>query len=173
MFQNNGTKKNYSIIINKNYKNNFYNFSSQKYYLDSIKKKQSNRMYFNISFVIYSFSFKFNMSKIEYYIGFYENNNIIHSSNIIFYKDIHVLCHTVIRNNNKTKNIYYLPNIYEDKFFKCVEFFKINETLDFRVKIYKPYKKIMDIKLLDEKAINYNNLKYINDNIFDPLIINE
>ena len=93
------------------------NYKSQKCYFNSIKKQQSNRMYFNISFVIYTFSFKFNMSKIEYYIGFYENNSLIYSSDIIFYEDIHVLCHTAIKNNNKTKNIYYLPNIYEDKYF--------------------------------------------------------
>ena len=115
-------------------------------------------MFFNISFANYSFSFKFNMTKIEYYISFYKNKIIINPSVISLYNNILIVCHTINKNNNKSEDIIYLPNIYEDKYFKFVEFFKINETLDFGVSIYLWTGKEVKIKLLDETGINYNNL---------------
>jgi hypothetical protein len=75
-----------------------------------------------------------------------------------------------------------MPNIYHNKYFKCVEYYKINEKINFGIKIYKKKenndifsKKKNDnfIYLFNEKISKYNEITLKKDNIFDPFILNK
>ena len=114
LFQNNGTKKNNSIQIKKYNKYNISNTKFKKYFFKGVKDNKidyKNMMFFNISFADYKFSFKYNMSKIEYHIDFYKNNNIINPSDFLLYNNIHIVCHTYNKSNKKMK-IYIISQIY-------------------------------------------------------------
>ena len=177
-------KNNYRKNINikftrrKDYSPSFWpKLNNSKIYLFKyIKNKQLKSIYFNITFFNYWFSFKYNIAKLEYFIGFYENiNNTINPSDMTLLNNLHVVC-KIIR-DTRSKDIYSLASIYENKYFKCTEFFKIKETLKFGLKIYqidgKVKRKYPTNYLFDEKVINYNNLNNRDDNIFEPLFIKE
>ena len=90
-------------------------------------------------FIKYSFSFKFNTAKIEYYLTFYdENNNILFPSDLSLYNDFHVFCNIKINNNH---SVYSLTNIY-DKYYSCIEFFNLNEIINFGLEVYYNYENI-------------------------------
>ena len=129
--------------------------------------------YYNISDLHYNYSYKFKSIKIEYKIGFYDiNKTLIDPSFITLYNKLHIICNFKVINNNI--NIYSLPNIYQNKFFECVEFFNIYEKIKFGIKFYIINENIEYNSLYFSKArYNLKNLKYKNDNLFDPLIINE
>ena len=87
-------KININNIFNNKRKNNIKNlyFNSilyNKYYLFKlIKNYEDKNHYFNITYFDYSYSFKYNIIKIEYNIGgFYDKKN-----NLI----IHQICHYII-----------------------------------------------------------------------------
>ena len=109
----NSNDNNY-ILLNKYY---IYNWAS-----------------FNITYFNYSFSFAFNIIKIKYYIGFYDkNNNIITPSDLSLYNNVHVICHFEdLKNNTKVDS---LANIFENKYFYCIEFFNFNEKINFGIKL--------------------------------------
>ena len=132
--------------------------------------------YFNIFDINYLYSFKYNIIKIEYKIEFLDkNNNIILPSDLIIKGNIRLICYISILYNNQIINS--LPNIYFNKYYKCIEFFNINEKIKIGIKLYE----INENKKNIEK-FNYNlfikilffpqNLLYKNDNFFDPLFIN-
>ena len=154
-----------------------------KYNVSNLQKKyfifdNDSDIFFKISDVNYCFSFKYGISKLEYYIGFYENNTLIYPSDIALYKNLEIVCNIYIINE---KLNYYIidsfPNIYSNKYFKCIEFFNYNYTLKFGIKIYQKilYRDEFKLKisLFNGKELNYKNLNLINDSIFDPLIINQ
>ena len=165
-------KKPFNDFIINNNKNNLIpldnylllNYPDQ----DLIKLK-----YYNISDLHYNYSYKFKSIKIEYKIGFYDiNKTLIDPSFITLYNKLHIICNFKVINNNI--NIYSLPNIYQNKFFECVEFFNIYEKIKFGIKFYIINENIEYNSLYFSKArYNLKNLKYKNDNLFDPLIINE
>ena len=171
---------NYTKEINYKYRRKGYNPSFWPYLniskvyplFNYIKNEKLKSIYFNITFANFWFSFKYKIVKLEYYIGFYENiNNIINPSDITLLYNLHVICQATIKNisSNSSNNIYSLPNIYENKYFKCIEFFYINETLQFGIKIYETYGNVIKlypkIYLFNEKEINYKSLNNRNDSI--------
>ena len=179
---------NYTKEINYKYRRKGYNPSFWPYLniskvyplFNYIKNEKLKSIYFNITFANFWFSFKYKIVKLEYYIGFYENiNNIINPSDITLLYNLHVICQATIKNisSNSSNNIYSLPNIYENKYFKCIEFFYINETLQFGIKIYETYGNVIKlypkIYLFNEKEINYKSLNNRNDSIFNPIFIHE
>ena len=129
--------------------------------------------YYNVSHLHYNYSFKFKSVKIEYKIGFYDiNKNLIDPSFITLYNKIHIICELKIINNNI--NIYSLPNIYQNKYFRCIEFCNSYEKIKLGIKLYTSKENIEYNSLyffVGRK--NLKNLKFKNDNLFDPLIINE
>ena len=138
-----------------------------------INKYIKNYIFFNVTYVKFSFSFKFNIAKIEYNITFYdENDNIIFPSDLILYNNIQVFCN--IKINNTSHSIYSLANIY-NKYFSCIEFFNINENIYFGIKVYLINEKInySQFYFILENVFNYNSFIYENTNIFDPLFIKE
>ena len=158
------------------FNNNNISILKNKYFLF---KNKSHLIFFNISAVDFCFSFKFGISKVEYYIGFYEKKKLIYPSNLALHKNLHILCN--INSKNKNEEFVYnsdsIPNIYSNKYFKCIEFFNINDTLEFGIKIYQKNIRgndiILTVNIFNGKELNYNNLKCISDSVFDPLIINQ
>ena len=167
----------YSIIINEELqfkKNNeiftisYLNYINKLYHL-----KFTKNIFFSLFDVKYSFSFKFKKVKIEYFIGIYnENNQLISPSEFMLYEDIRLICHMDII--KKYININSLANIYNNKYFSCIEYFNIYEKIDFGIKFYqnKEIKTYYKVVLFKDKILNYNNLLNKSDNIFDSLYNN-
>ena len=72
-----------------------------------------------------------------------------------------------------------IANIYQDKYFKCIEFLKINEKIKIGIIIIQKNdiekkEKYYRIDFISKQILNYYGEKYflIFDNIFDQLIIN-
>ena len=152
-------------------KNNKY--SLKDFNKNILDKKESfpilnNTGYFKITSIQYSFSFKYNIVKVDYDIGFFDkDNNIILPSDISLYKNLSIVCNILLKNGS---NINSLANIYKNNFYNCIEFCLMNETIKFGVKIYENMKHSY-FHLFSEEIFFYNNLnKHLGD-MFDPLLI--
>ena len=164
------------IYLSKNYTNkkrdNEATQSQHKYF-----KMPNNLDYFKLFGIKYLYSFKFKIIKLEYNVEFYENNtNLILPSDLALYKNIHIFCHFEFKNSNIIINSF--PSINNNENFKCIEFFNIDESIKFGVKIYKLniYGEVIDnyiIYLFSGENHNYLNLFNKNDKEFDPLIVNQ
>ena len=116
-------------------------------------------------FYNYSFSYKFNITKIEYFFDFYDNKNkLILPPDMTLYNDLHIVCYV---NKNNKFYIHSLAEISENKYFRCIEFINLNEIVKFGINIFN--KKISYIIYFKIKNINYNNFNYLIDDNFDPL----
>ena len=149
--------------------------SNDNHYIPFNKYYIYNQISFNITKFNYSFSFAFDIIKIEYYIGFYDkNNNIITPSDLSLYNNFHVICH--FENFKNYTKVDSLANIYENKYFYCIEFFSFNEEINFGIKLYQMENNektnCYNINFIMRMIINYNNLIYQNDDLFNPLLIN-
>ena len=133
-----------------------------------------NDTYFNITKINYMFSYDFNTVKIEYFIGIYDKNDkLIVPSDLGFYYNLHVMCNLQVPSTNLT--IESMAGIYNDKYHRCVEFYKIKENVNLGLKIYK-INENMDNKyffLFNEKRFNLYNTTFQNDDYFNPNIIKE
>ena len=139
----------------------------------NINKLLNNHIKFNMTYLNYSFSYKYNIAKIEYSIIFYdENDEIIFPSDVILYNDINIFCH--FKTNNINNIIYSIANIY-NKYFICIEFFNMNENIYFGIIInkYNENYYYSNYSLFLTNGLIYNNIIYENPNIFDPLYIND
>ena len=165
---NNSLGKNFYLKNNENYNINFKRF----YLHELIKNYDDKYQYFNITDFHYSFSFKFNIVKVEYNIGFFDKtNNLIFPSDMTLYNNLNIICNSSI--DNYDNNIQSLANIYKNKFFSCIEFININDKLKFGISINKKlYNESYTIYLIDNKIINYNNL-YNSNCEFEQFIINQ
>jgi CDP-glycerol glycerophosphotransferase (TagB/SpsB family) len=169
------------IIFIRNIKENFIMnessilISSNKHYIYNYFEDTSiNNIYFNISNFKYSFSFKFKIISIEYKIAFYDNNKIIFPSDLKLYYNLSIICHIEI--GHKKISIDSLPNIYQNKYYYCLDFFNINEKILIGIKIIKEIEeKLLNNTIYFFNGILYNihNYIYKNDDIFNPLILNE
>lgn len=171
------------MLIIKNYYNlkdndsNFFNknlhteFGKHSFFYKYVKDLKSKFIHFNIKNIFFCFSLKFNIVKIEYEIGFYENKSLILPSDLILNYNLSIICHMIIKNNNIEMNS--LPNIYQNKYLKCIEIFKIDEKIDFGIKLYRTNETsfFSIIYLFNNKFIYYNDLNYKNDSFFNPLFI--
>ena len=125
---------------------NFNNYSIHKkikhYLKRTIKKNIISSNYANIylencSFIIdsmnYTFSNKFNVVKLEYMISAYdEQKQLIYPSDLSLYKNFHLNCFLEIKNNSNI-SIYSIAGIHDNKYFKCIEFSRITEEVNFGV----------------------------------------
>lgn len=66
-------------------------------------------------------------------------------------------------------------NIYEDKYFYCVEYFNVGEKLNFGVKIYTNYLKYgyFEHFFFNYTIFNFNNINFKNNSKFNPLLIDK
>ena len=154
----------YNLFLNQN--SRFQN----KYQLFEIN--DLDEIFFNISNMDYIFSFKYNITKIEYNISFYDkNHNIMLPSFLGLYYKLFILCY-----NNDNKNnigIFYIANIYQNRYFSCSEYLNPNESVQLGVMIYKKKKYIerYNISIFNSNSIDYNNNIHIKDEKFDPLML--
>ena len=165
-------KNNYLFLSKKNIL-----ISNNTFYLNETENIHGICKFFKIFDLKYFYSLKFNLIKIEYKIGFYNNNNnIILPSDLTLHKNIHIFCFIEIINNSSNNIIINsIPNIYKNSFYECTEFYNINEKIKIGIKINQSirnkknfvYKQIF----IDEKEFNYNKLKLESNEIFDFFII--
>lgn len=164
---NNNNNSNIKYIESKKimkFNNNNISILKNKYFLFY---SNSHQIFFNISVFNFSFSFKFGISTLEYYIGFYEKNSLIYPSDLSLYKNLHIFCN--INRKNRNEELFYnrdsIPNIYANKYFKYIEFFNNNDTLEFGIKIYQKNIRgndiILTVNIFNGKELNYNNLKFM------------
>lgn len=159
---------NYNKNIKKN--NNISDFNKYVFFENKSLPILYNYEYFKISSIKYSFSFKYNIIKVDYSIGFYDkDNNIILPSDISLYKNLSIICNIVLKFNNSIDS---LANIYKNTFFNCIEFCEINEKIKFGIKIYRNIL-YSYIYLFSETIFIYNNLNNHLNVLFEPLLFIE
>jgi hypothetical protein len=121
--------------------------------------------YFNISYLNYAYSEEYKKVKFEFLFGIYnQNKTLIEPSDFSLYTGFTVLCLIKV---NKTI-IYSLPQIKDNKFYGCIEFFKLNENPQFGIHIFRQ-KKIYYLTLTFNftKYLNFNDNEHEDDAIFD------
>lgn len=75
-----------------------------------------------------------------------------------------------MRNEYNSINIYSLANIIKNEKFQCIEYFQINEKINFGIKIYFGDKKNVIINFFNTNLIKYKK-KYENNDKFNPSLI--
>ena len=149
----------YQKIKNTLYKNNTYEFFNPE------------KLYYKIFLISYSFSFQFNIIKLEYNIAFFdEKKNLIIPSFLTLLYKLHIFCQTIKFNSNK--GIKYIANIFKNKFYNCIEYSKINQNFKYGISIYKTrkYTEYFTKYYFSNYLIDYNNIHFKNDDEFNPLI---
>lgn len=133
----------------------------------SIPFSIDNNLSFNIINPRLYFSNKFKLTQYIFHIQVSDSKyNPISPSNLALYYKLHVICFSEI---NNSININSLASILDDKYFKCIEFSKLNEHIKFGFIIYESDNNIK----IHKKHIHYYisnkffNLKYKNDYIFE------
>jgi hypothetical protein len=167
--------KNQNFINNNAYNNNLSfnkDFNSSRYFLHSNKEE----IYFNFNNLNFVYSLKFNLVKTIYSIRFFDNNNnTIIPSDLTLYYNFNFICHIKVLNKNIEINS--LPNIYKNSYFICIEYFAINEKVKIGIKIIESEKnhRIQEyIFIIYSKLFfNYEKYKYIDEIIFDFLLLNK
>lgn len=128
--------------------------------------------YYKLFMLTYLLSNKYNAIEFNYYISFYDNEyKLIKPSDLTLFNNVHIICNII--SNNKT-SIIFLAKIYKNKQFNCIQYINIYQKFQLGIKIYiknKPYNKT--IFFAKNNNIDYNILKFKNDNYFNPLLINK
>ena len=159
--------------LNINFFHSNINYISQSYYINQFNYENKNSsLIFNIFLLNYSFSYKFHMAKISFNIAFYnQNKELIIPSDITLYYKLHILC----QSNEIGSNIFVksIANIYQNKYYNCIEYFNINERIKLGILIYKmnKYFEYNEYYLFTNNIFDYNNIFYLNDNEYDPFIL--
>ena len=163
--------------------NNINLFKSNFSLIIPINKEIFNidNIYFKLTNCSYIYNFRFNIIKVEYNILFYfKNSSFIHPSDLALHYDLHLICHIQeIESNLIIDSIAFL---YQNKYFKCIEFVNINEKINFGIIIYKQKNENFNeancinntYYFFNNDAFNYNN-EYFKSNkynqFFYPLFI--
>ena len=107
--------------------NNYFNYSANYFIIDNLT--------FNITNINSYFSYNFKLAKISFSIQIFDaDKNLILPSDLTLFYNLHILCFLKKRD---IINIYSLANIEDDKFFKCTEFYNLNENIKTGVIIYE------------------------------------
>ena len=127
--------------------------------------------YFNITYLNYYFSHEYDKVRFEFNFGIYDKNKtLIQPSDFSLYNGMCVLCHMKV---GKT-NIYSLPQILENKYFNCIEFFEIGEKVKFGLHIFPQRRKnYFTISFDFHRFINLKDNSHENDTIFSPSFISK
>ena len=151
-------------IITYNY--NYFN-NSGIFMKDDLSFNLINRKYF--------YYHQLKIIQIIYKIQIFDlNKKPIFPSDLALNYNLHIACFIII---NNTININSLIAIEEDKYFKCTEFFKLNENIEYGIVVYETdinnniikkfflyNKNKMNIKLNYKDVKNINNFKNNNNN---------
>ena len=166
----------YIILLIKNIKNNyikinlFNNKNINK--INIIKIKSLKNLSFKLFLTNYSFSFKFKIAKLEYSIEFYnKKNNSIAPPYLTLFHNLHIFC--IAKDIKKNISIFSIPNIDNYRFYKCIEYLKLNEHIKLGFSLYKinNYIEYFNKFLFIDEIINYNDLISIKDSIYEPYLL--
>ena len=166
----------YIILLIKNIKNNyikinlFNNKNINK--INIIKIKSLKNLSFKLFLTNYSFSFKFKIAKLEYSIEFYnKKNNSIAPPYLTLFHNLHIFC--ISKDIKKNISIFSMPTIDKNKFYKCIEYLKLNEHIKLGFSLYKinNYIEYFNKFLFIDEIINYNDLISIKDSIYEPYLL--
>ena len=96
---------------------------------------------------------------------------MIKHSDLTLFNKLHILCH--MKNKNNITHIDSLADVFQNKQYICIKFFKIKEQMEFGIKIYKePEGNFNDtIYFFSSEIISYQK-KFINNSLFNPFIKN-
>ena len=111
-----------------------YYHSFTQYYLNKLNLENLKVLTLRIIYLDYSYSLKYKIAEANYCINFYDeyNNSIIPSKLSLL--NFHIICH--MKSKLNINNFETLANIYENKYFCCLEYFNIGEKIKFGIKIY-------------------------------------
>ena len=127
--------------------------------------------YFNMTYINYILSPKFNRTKLEFNLGLYDNEKNLRSpSDLTLQYNLKFICFMTINELNMT--IYSIANNYENKYINCIEYFKYGENITFGVKVYNNINNLT-LNFGSENIINYEDLDFVNDSLFDPDIVSQ
>ena len=116
------------------------------------------------------FSYKFNKIELEYTFLFFDREKkFIFPSDLSLYYNLHVFC--ILNNGNNS--LLTLSNIHQNKFFKCLEYYELNTSANFEIKICNDAYNCSSIYLFDTFYLNYNYFKFLDDDKFDSNYINK
>lgn len=166
----------YLLLYQKLNHNSSNTKNDDKFSQNAYFKIANNLDYFKLFNIKYFYSFKYKTIKFEYNFEFYEsNNNLIMPSDITLYKNLHIFCQIELNNSNTIINSF--PDIVQNRNFKCIEYFNINENIKLGIKIFESNKNGEFINnyiiyFYSGEAFNCLSLFNKNDIFFDPLIIN-
>jgi len=127
--------------------------------------------YFSITSLNYTFSNKFSKIKFEFTFGIFDKNkNLIYPSDFTLYNKMSVLC---IMNVNET-TIYSLPQIINNQYYGCIEYFGVDEIPHFGLHFYQQRgRSYLTLNFNFYKYINLSDTNHINDIIFDPNFVKD
>lgn len=135
----------------------------------------ATNIFFKYTFLNYEFSLKYNLIKIEYDIFFYnESQNLILPSDLVFNHELHIICHT--KEIHSDISINSLANINNNNNFNCIEYFRLNEKMNFGITILKKENgedKIDTIYLFTNEFINFHYFKYKINNRYNFIFMNK
>ena len=127
-------------------------------------KNQINLDYIEIKFDITNLNLDLdnhsNIIKLSFNIRFYNKSQLIPPSTLLYSHPFSFLCFISIKDSN---NIYSIPYIIDDKFFSCIEFFKLKDKITSGIKLFFQKDNSSTYYIFDEKSINYKNLIYKNE----------
>lgn len=121
---------------------------------------------FNLSKYKTFYNHNFHLLKISYLIQVFDSNNtLIYPSDLTLYYNFHIIC---FLNINKI-NIASLASIESNKYFKCTEFFSLNENIEIGFFIYKTKtkKERILVNISHFRHQNLYNYKHNKNVIFD------
>ena len=124
-----------------------------------------NNKYFDISYLNYTFSKEFKKIKFEFNFGIHnKNKTLIEPSDFTLHSKLTVLCYM----NIKQSFIYSLPQIKDNKYYKCIEFFNLNETPEFGMHFFwQGSRHRLTLTFNFMKFLNLNDSEHEDDEIFD------
>ena len=130
--------------------------------------KMMRNKYFSLSYINYNFSKEYEMVKLEYIIGIYDQNKtLLIPSELSLYQNLHFSC--FLETDNK-KTVNSLPHIYLGKYLKCTEIFNYKENIKFGLMVFRKLA-FYKIFFYSKDLINYKDKSHLNDDEFDPDII--
>ena len=151
-----------SFIIDKENRNditlNFGNYG--QYSLNSLASNNTKfpEIYFSVTDINFTYSRKYNIFETVYFISLFDQNfQLIKPSSLSLSYNLGILCNYYSFSIND--NIYSIANIYENRYYYCVEYSKISEHAKFGIKIYK-------IKETSEE-IEYNEIFFFTDKLIN------
>ena len=157
-------KNDFIIYFNRNINNNIVNNIFGSFRI------RNSYFFFNLSFIKYYFSYKFNKVELEYsFLLFDGENNLLIPSELALYYNLHVFC--ILKKPNL--NLQSLSNILFNKYFNCLEYFDLNQQAKIGIKISDELSICININLFESNNFNYNYLLSLNDYKFNKKYINK